>query len=196
MRSPYQAVIALGTNIGALFPNLHQGVSLLKTLPSTTVVAVSNLYLSAPQYYEEQPHFLNAAVKINTILPPLELLSAIKSFEKNDMGRIKEFDNGPRVIDLDILFHNGRESEEEAMGVVNCFEPEHLIIPHPRIFERDFVLRPLNDIDSEFIHPVTNESISDMFEDFLTLQRDNGISESSLSQQVLPLPNNRFLNVG
>ena len=80
---------------------------------------------------EDQPSFLNAVVAVETTLPPLEALSKLKAAER-DLGRQVRYRNGPREVDLDLLYLGDERFEEDA-----------LTLPHPRIHERDFVLRPL-----------------------------------------------------
>lgn len=142
-------LIALGSNIGDRSSNLNQAFKELSKIGK--VKSTSDLYQSEPMYHEDQPRFFNAACLIETELGPHQLLSELKLIESK-IGREKTFQNGPRVIDLDILFFNDQ--------VVNT---DNLIIPHPRAQERSFVLRPLLDIDKTFVHPTIKKTISQLY---------------------------------
>ncbi len=135
-----QVVIALGSNVGDTLANLKEAVSLLEK-EGCGVLKKSKLYQTEPWGYVDQDDFLNGAVLIETDTPPFELLDVTQGIEKT-MGRKKLFLNGPRNIDLDILIY---EDEE--------IESDRLTIPHPRIGERLFVLRPLMDIVPDMIVP-------------------------------------------
>ncbi|KAJ2712506.1 trifunctional dihydropteroate synthetase [Coemansia spiralis] len=138
----HAAYIALGTNVGDRLANLHQALVRLNTdLPASHVVETSFLYETAPMYCTDQPSFLNAACLVRTALEPLALLDALKRIEA-EMGRdFAVARNGPRVLDLDILFY-------DEMVV----ESERLTIPHALLHERRFQLGPLCDIDRDLMH--------------------------------------------
>ena len=111
----------------------------------------SPVYETAPKYVTDQPPFLNMVVQGHTELKPDGLLKALKATERN-MGRVAGAPrNGPRPIDLDILFYDDLKMETET-----------LTIPHPRIAERRFVLQPLADIAGNFRHLVTGETVAAM----------------------------------
>ncbi|KAL9653170.1 hypothetical protein ABK040_006386 [Willaertia magna] len=141
------------------------------------IIDTSFLYLSSPQYITEQPIYLNAVCKIKTNLQPNELLIKLQSIEKQ-LGRRRDYLNnnnngnstinvkyGPRIIDLDILFYG-----DEIIGSLNeknelKTETNHeLIVPHPKLFERDFVLKPLMDICPDKIHPIFKKTIRELYE--------------------------------
>ena len=126
-------VIALGSNVGDTLANLKEAIVLLEE-NGCTVKAVSDLYRTEPWGYADQDDFLNGAILISTDRDPFALLELTQGIEKG-MGRKKLFVNGPRNIDLDILIYEGE-----------TVETENLVIPHPRIAQRMFVLRPLMDI--------------------------------------------------
>lgn len=136
--------LALGANLGDRAANLHEAVRRLHAHPHIDVVNTSFLYETAPMYLTEQPRFLNGACKIHTTLSPHALLQVCQQVEK-DVGRVKEGvpRNGPRAVDVDIVLY-GHDIVEDG---------EHLIVPHPRLAERPFVLYPLCDIWPEAIHP-------------------------------------------
>ncbi|MBU8807201.1 2-amino-4-hydroxy-6-hydroxymethyldihydropteridine diphosphokinase [Bacillus subtilis] len=128
------AYIALGSNIGDRETYLRQAVALLHQHAAVTVTKVSSIYETDPVGYEDQAQFLNMAVEIKTSLNPFELLELTQQIE-NELGRTREVRWGPRTADLDILLFN-REN----------IETEQLIVPHPRMYERLFVLAPLAEI--------------------------------------------------
>jgi 2-amino-4-hydroxy-6-hydroxymethyldihydropteridine diphosphokinase len=111
------------------------------------------VYETPPWGYADQPSFLNMAVMVKTYLEPENLLSHIKRLE-TALGREPGFQNGPRVIDIDILFYD---------DVILDSPP--LVIPHPRLHHRGFVLVPLNDIAPDLVHPVLGKSIGDLLLD-------------------------------
>ncbi len=124
--------IALGSNLGDRLANLRRGLALLP--PAVRVTALSALYESAPVGVTEQPRFLNAVCLAETDLLPHPLLERLQRIEW-DVGRRPGPRWGPRPLDLDILFYDNWRLEDER-----------LTIPHPRIAERGFVLRPLADV--------------------------------------------------
>lgn len=135
-----QVVIALGSNVGDTLTNLKEAVALLEE-KGCVVKKVSRLYQTEPWGYADQDDFLNGAILMETDRDPFALLELTQSIEQG-MGRKKLFLNGPRNIDLDILLY-----EEETV------ESENLLIPHPRIAQRLFVLQPLMDIVPEWSVP-------------------------------------------
>lgn len=138
--------LALGANLGRRRENLKQALRLLP--PQVEVMAVSRLYETAPAYVLDQPVFFNIALKGHTELQPKALLTYLKQLEEQ-IGRAKTIRFGPREIDIDIIFYNRL--------VLN---KPNLQIPHPRMAERGFVLRPLADIAPDFVHPVLKQTIT------------------------------------
>ena len=128
------AYIALGSNLEEPQRQLQAGFAALARLPDTQLVAQSSLYRSAPVGYANQPDFVNAVAVIHTTLTPRALLDALLSIERMH-GRVREFPNAPRTLDLDIALYGER--------VIN--EPG-LTVPHPRMHQRAFVLAPLAEI--------------------------------------------------
>ena len=128
------AYIALGSNLEEPQRQLQGGFAALARLPDTQLVAQSSLYRSAPVGYANQPDFVNAVAVIHTTLTPRALLDALLSIERMH-GRVREFPNAPRTLDLDIALYGER--------VIN--EPG-LTVPHPRMHQRAFVLAPLAEI--------------------------------------------------
>ena len=127
--------LGIGSNLGDRLKTIKSAVKKINTLKDTKVIKLSKIIETHPVGGPVgQPKFLNAALKISTVLPPRILLKELKNIEKN-LGRKKSVRFGPRTIDLDILFY-GNE-------IINS---SNLKIPHPRIFERDFVIKPLLEI--------------------------------------------------
>lgn len=129
------AYVALGSNLGDSRQYLADAIEAMGRLPRTRVTGRSRLYRTPPWGVLDQPPFLNAAVRLDTGLPPLELLDALLGIECA-AGRVREGERwGPRTLDLDLLHVEGERSDDPR-----------LILPHPRIAERAFVLLPLNDL--------------------------------------------------
>src|SRR5271157_5263317 len=140
--------LALGTNLGDRIANLRAAIEALS--PEINVIAESKVYETPPWGYENQPAFLNMAVKGETALEPESLLKRLKQLEVQ-LGREQSFHWGPRLIDIDILFYDNL-----------ILKSESLIIPHPRLHERAFVLVPLAEIAPDFIHPVLKKTIKEL----------------------------------
>ena len=137
--------IGIGSNLGDKERNIKTAISLLKE--KCKILKLSPLYETEPVGFKDQDWFLNCVVEIGTELDPGELLEFMQNIEKK-LKKIKTIENGPRTIDLDILFYND--------AVIN---EKNLVIPHPGLHQRLFVLVPLNDIAPELIHPVLKKTI-------------------------------------
>ncbi|CAM3970329.1 2-amino-4-hydroxy-6-hydroxymethyldihydropteridine diphosphokinase [Mesobacillus zeae] len=135
------AFIALGSNIGERFNHLEEAVSLLNQHHAIEVVNVSSVYETDPVGYEDQAPFLNMVAEIRTGLDPFSLLEVCLGIEEQ-LGRKREIRWGPRTIDLDILLFNQENIKSET-----------LIVPHPRMWERAFVIVPLMEICHEACIP-------------------------------------------
>ena len=133
-----QAIIALGGNIGESQFILHDAINAISELPQTKLVAVSNLYETDPIGGPDQPKYLNAVVLVSTHLAPAELLSQLHEIE-NIYGRTREIKWGPRTLDLDLI-----DFEDFIAN-----NPE-LTVPHPRAYEREFVLAPWADVSPDW----------------------------------------------
>ncbi len=131
----YTCYIGVGANLSNRRKNIKLAIRKITALRKTKVIKVSKLIQSDPAGGPPcQGKFLNGALKIQTKLPPPTLLKELKKIE-HELGRIKTVRNGPRVIDLDILLY--------ADKIINT---KKLVIPHPRMFFRDFVIRPLLEV--------------------------------------------------
>lgn len=145
--------LSLGTNIGDRENNLKLAVKMLNDREGINIKAISSIYETVPVGYVDQPSFLNIALLIETSFSALETLNVCQSIE-NELGRVREIRWGPRIIDLDILLFNNEN-----------IEVENLIVPHPRMFERAFVLVPLLEIAKEYVTPqlqLAKESLTRM----------------------------------
>ena len=140
--------LSLGSNLDDRLANLKQAISSLP--PQMTVKAKSNVYETPPWGYEDQPMFLNQVLMAETYLEPEPLLKHLKRLEVA-LGRKATFRNGPRSIDMDILFYDDL-----------VLDTPSLILPHPRLHERGFVLLPLMDIAPDLVHPVMKKSVREM----------------------------------
>ena len=140
---PY-VLLGLGSNVALAaepgeeragkIAQINHAVGSLCTLPDSQLVDMSGFYESEPAYYEDQDAFVNAVVLMRSGLPPRELLTYLHAIE-NQLGRVREIENGPRTIDVDIL-------DYQLYHVAT----EELTLPHPRVCERDFVVKPLLEI--------------------------------------------------
>jgi 2-amino-4-hydroxy-6-hydroxymethyldihydropteridine diphosphokinase len=140
--------LSLGSNLDNRLANLKQAIFSLS--PQMNVKAKSEVYETPPWGYEDQPMFLNQAVQAETYLEPEPLLRHLKRLEIA-LGRKTTFRFGPRSIDIDILFFDDL-----------IMETPSLIIPHPHVHERGFVLLPMMDIAPDLVHPVKKKSIREM----------------------------------
>ena len=129
--------LSIGTNMGEREQNLKLAVKLLTDTDGITVEAVSSIYETAPVGFVEQAAFLNIAVRLTTNLSSTDMLKVCQGIEQ-ELGRVREYRWGPRIIDLDILLYNHENIETES-----------LIVPHERMFERAFVLVPLVEISDQ-----------------------------------------------
>ena len=142
--------LALGTNLGDRLANLKQAIAALT--PQLEVKVRSQVYETPPWGFEDQPKFLNQVIKANTYLDPEPLLKHLKRLEVA-LGRKESFPNGPRLIDLDILFYDDLVMDKPS-----------IVIPHPRLQERGFVLLPLMEIAPNLVHPVSKKTVRELAE--------------------------------
>jgi 2-amino-4-hydroxy-6-hydroxymethyldihydropteridine diphosphokinase len=164
------AAIALGSNLESSFgdreANLREAVRLIR--PLGEVVAISSFYDTEPVGFLAQPRFLNGALLLETDLEPLALLRRLLAVERA-MGRERAgaVAKGPRVIDLDLLLYFKKDGavardgiDRYPFGVV--METGELILPHPEMHGRKFVLEPLAEIAPEMMHPVLGVTVREM----------------------------------
>jgi len=140
--------LAFGSNLGDRVENIRRALAMLA--PAVRVERVSPLYETAPAYVTDQPRFVNGALEAATGLAPLDLLRHLKQIE-SAVGRVPGRRYGPRVVDLDILFYG-----DQVLALPG------LEVPHPRIAERLFVLRPLGDIAPGLRHPGLGRTVAEL----------------------------------
>ncbi|KAI9030987.1 Dihydropteroate synthase-like protein [Phycomyces nitens] len=170
------AFIALGSNVGDRVNNIYQALDLLERECSSIILDTSFLYETPPMYYTDQPAFLNGACKVATSLEPHALLAKLKEVE-NNLGRTAGIRNGPRPIDLDILFYNDI-----------LLNTESLTIPHIALHEREFVLWPLCDIAKDMEHPKLYKTCGQLLSQLLKVTAES--KEGSLKiDKVIPIQN-------
>ena len=145
--------LGLGSNIGLREQNIENALDLLRQHDDIHVMALSEYMDNEAVSVIEQPNYLNCAVQISTLLSPFELLDVTEQLER-EMGRSNKGSGDPRVIDIDILFYN-----------LEIVSTDRLVIPHPLAHERSFVLGPMLDIAPDYIHPLLNMSISELYGD-------------------------------
>lgn len=133
--------IALGANLEGPLTQIRNAFAELGELPKTRLIARSSLYRSAPVGNVNQPDFINAVAKLETTLPPRELLAALLEIERRH-GRLREFPNAPRTLDLDLLLYGDLIHHEHG-----------LTLPHPRMHQRAFVLSPLHEVAPDCVIP-------------------------------------------
>eukprot|EP00160_Parvularia_atlantis_P021559 Unigene9393_Nuclearia_a/m.28681 Unigene9393_Nuclearia_a/g.28681 ORF Unigene9393_Nuclearia_a/g.28681 Unigene9393_Nuclearia_a/m.28681 type:complete len:763 (-) Unigene9393_Nuclearia_a:31-2319(-) len=167
--------LALGSNLGDRAAHINQALERLTRVCDCTVLDTSFLYETPPAYVTDQPMFLNAVCKASTARSPRELLVGLKMVER-DLGRTPTIPNGPRVIDLDILFYDDVEVAEDD-----------LIIPHPRLHEREFVLRPLCDIAASLEHPKLQKTVEHLW---------RHLHHRTAIPRVLPVGLNKLWHLG
>ena len=140
--------LSLGSNMGDPATNLNTAIAGLRALGD--VVAVSSFYETEPVELTAQPWFLNCAIKLDTEKMPKQLMSGILDLEK-EMGRRRQQNKGPRIIDIDILLFGS-----------SIIETKGLTVPHPAMHQRRFVLEPLAEIAPEVRHPVFKRTVREL----------------------------------
>ncbi len=135
------AFIGLGSNLENPILQINQALAHLAGLPEICLLKQSSLYSSAPIDAPNQPDYINAVVKVKTSLQPQALLEHLLAIEENS-GRIRTYPNAARILDLDLLLYDNLQYREK-----------NLIVPHPRMHQRAFVLRPLVEIENDSVIP-------------------------------------------
>jgi len=149
-RTPVIAYLGLGANLGDPEAQLQEALQRLNDAEEVEVTRVSTFYRNPPLGPENQPWYINAVARVRTRLGPEELLRLLQRIEA-DMGRERGERWGPRIIDLDLLLYNGEV----------IFTPK-LVVPHPEMHRRVFVLTPLAEIAPRAWHPVLGKSAEDL----------------------------------
>lgn len=151
-RGWHNTYIAFGSNIGDKRENINNAIAYINKSGHTRILKVSNLYETEPVGYKDQDNFINGTLQAKTLLSPKELIFFLLDIEK-ELKRERTIRFGPRTIDLDVLLYD---------NIVTSFE--EIIIPHPRMHERLFVLEPLCDIAPYVMHPTLNRRICELKE--------------------------------
>ncbi|GAA0070591.1 2-amino-4-hydroxy-6-hydroxymethyldihydropteridine diphosphokinase [Clostridium sardiniense] len=146
-RGWHEAYLSIGSNVGDKEKNLREAINYLEDVNGVSIDKVSTFIKTEPWGFKEQEEFLNGAIKIRTILSPKELMESLLKIEE-EMKRERIIKWGPRIIDLDIIFYDNLVSDDE-----------YVTLPHPRMEEREFVLKPLAEIAPNKIHPLLNKRI-------------------------------------
>jgi 2-amino-4-hydroxy-6-hydroxymethyldihydropteridine diphosphokinase len=141
LRGRERVFLSLGSNVGRRPDHLRRALRLIEADPSIEVAGTSFLYKTSPLGYTAQRDFLNGAVEIRTSRDPAALLNRLQEIEKK-VGKSVPFPGGPRKIDIDVLFYGKR-----------VVRRKNLIVPHPRLHGRKFVLVPLKELAPRFLHP-------------------------------------------
>ena len=144
----HTAFISVGANLGDKMANCRLGIARLSELDGIADVLTSSFYRTAPVDYLDQDWFVNAAMRFQTTLAPLELLEHIAVIQRQAGRSDDKIRFGPRRLDLDIIFYGQR-----------VIQTPRLEIPHPRMHKRRFVLQPICDIDPQCRHPVMGQSV-------------------------------------
>ncbi len=154
MNPAHTAYISVGSNLGRKLDNCRAGVAALSESAKVRLIDQSPVYRTEPVDYRDQDWFVNYVVKIGTGLDPLKLLELLHSIE-HSAGRVRHSIRfGPRILDLDIILFDDL--------VLN---DSNLIIPHPRMHKRRFVLKPICDIDPDINHPVLQRTMLSLLAD-------------------------------
>ena len=146
-----EVYLGLGSNLGDRDTNISRGIELICGVSRN--MSVSGMYETLPQGFRNQPSFLNAVCRLWTQLTPFRLMAELKVIESK-IGHSRPFVNAPRALDIDILLYGK-----------TVLDIPGLTIPHPRMSERDFVLKPLFEIAPNLRHPVHNQTICSMLAD-------------------------------
>ena len=142
--------IAAGSNLGNKEETLKEAIDKIDKRKDCVVTKVSNFYTTDPVGYEDQDQFVNCVFEINTLQTPSELMNTLLEVEK-DFKRERIIRWGPRTLDLDIIFYDDIISYDE-----------HILIPHPRAHERQFVMKPMCDINPYYVHPIYRKRVMDI----------------------------------
>ena len=145
------AYISVGSNMGDGQANCLKGIGAVEGHPLVTLTGRSRFYRTQPVDYTDQDWFVNAAIRIETTLSPVDLLNLLQKIETDTGTTPKSVRFGPRLLDLDILLYGN-----------HIIDLPDLLVPHPRMDKRHFVLKPLCDIDAHIIHPQRGVTVYDL----------------------------------
>lgn len=152
-RSWHEVYLSIGSNIGDKEKNLNEAIEKIGLLENTIVENTSTFLLTEPWGYTDQEEFLNGALKVKTLFSPKDFMRKLLDIE-SEMKRVRKLRWGPRIIDLDIIFYD---------NIV--LDYEDITVPHPRMEERYFVLKPLSEIAPNKVHPLLNKRVFKLLEE-------------------------------
>ncbi|WP_297520525.1 2-amino-4-hydroxy-6-hydroxymethyldihydropteridine diphosphokinase [uncultured Clostridium sp.] len=144
--------LSFGSNMGDKGENIDKGLDIIRNSKYTKILKVSDIIVTKPWGYEDQDDFLNGACRIRTLLSPKALMKFLLEVEK-DLNRERIIKWGPRTLDLDIIFYNDLVTEDEEV-----------VLPHPRMHQREFVLKPLAQIAPYKIHSLYKKRVFELLE--------------------------------
>ena len=157
----HKVYLSIGSNLGDPLQNCCQGLDTLCADGQVKLLARSPFYRTQPVDYLDQNWFINAALLVETVLTPFELLDKTRAVQ-TQLGRKPDTIRfGPRLLDLDIIFYDDL--------VINT---PHLVVPHPRMHKRRFVLYPICDIDPSVVHPVLGQTVQELLAQLPTDNQD------------------------
>ena len=151
-RERHNAYITLGSNMGDRQENFKNAMAKIEEVNGIKITKTSSFIVTEPWGNEDQEEFLNGAIKVETYLTPRELMTELLRIEL-ELGRVREIKWGPRIIDLDIVLYDDVISNDEF-----------IILPHPLMHLRDFVLKPLNEIAPYALHPLKNKRVFELLD--------------------------------
>jgi len=143
--------LGIGSNLGDKLEFITKAINSISKLKNVEITKTSSMIATKPYGKTDQPDFLNCVIELDTDLLPEELLKKCLDIE-NQLGRIRDEKWGPRTIDIDLLFYEDK--------IINN---ELLVLPHPELHKRSFVLTSLKELCPDLIHPVLNRKIKDIF---------------------------------
>lgn len=137
--------------------NCKKGLGLLQESTDTTAIQCSPFYQTEPVDFTDQDWFVNSAARVETAMKPLDLLKTLQNIQ-HQVGRSKDTVRfGPRILDMDIIFYDAL-----------VLDSPELVIPHPRMHKRRFVLEPICDIDPNIVHPLLQKTVQEILDDLDT----------------------------
>lgn len=143
--------LGLGSNLGDKLEFITNAINQISKFKNTEIIKTSSMITTKPYGKTDQPDFINCIIELDTEILPDELLKKCLDIE-NQLGRIRKEKWGPRTIDIDLLFYEDK-----------VIDTELLVLPHPQLHKREFVLTSLNELCPDLVHPVLNKKIIDIF---------------------------------